>query len=407
MADGPLPEHYEPFESPVAVNLMSPNNRSHPIRRHACSRATWRHSASRRTSRTRRRTYRLTEHFHYWTKHSDLNAITQPQQFVEIGEELAKEKGIKDGDMVKVRSNRGEIKTVACVTKRIKALDCERHEGAHVGIPIHWGFTGVAKNGLPRQHADAVRGRREHADAGVQGVHRQHRQSVAGPPCHHCNRSISSNAPPRLRRRRRYDADRSRQADRRLQVHRLQGLPGRVQRMERSARRRWPQRRRLRQSGGSHRRVVDGHAFHRVRGGERPAGVADPQGRMHALRRSGVSQGVPLARRNRAVLERHRRLHRGALHRLRLVHHRLPVQRPPNLEGGQQGYKCTLCSDRVGVGLEPACVKTCPTGAITFGSKEDMIEHAAERVVDLKDRGYSPPACTTRRVSVARTSCTC
>ena len=51
-------------------------------------------------------------------------------------------------------------------------------------------------------------------------------------------------------------------------------------------------------------------------------------------------------------------------------------------------YKCTLCSDRVSVGLEPACVKTCPTGAITFGSKEDMKEHAAERIVDLKERGY-------------------
>jgi len=51
-------------------------------------------------------------------------------------------------------------------------------------------------------------------------------------------------------------------------------------------------------------------------------------------------------------------------------------------------YKCTLCSDRVSVGLEPACVKTCPTGAITFGSKEDMKQHAAERVVDLKSRGY-------------------
>ncbi len=52
-------------------------------------------------------------------------------------------------------------------------------------------------------------------------------------------------------------------------------------------------------------------------------------------------------------------------------------------------YKCTLCSDRVSVGLEPACVKTCPTGAITFGSKEDMKEHAAGRVADLKERGYA------------------
>jgi formate dehydrogenase iron-sulfur subunit len=40
------------------------------------------------------------------------------------------------------------------------------------------------------------------------------------------------------------------------------------------------------------------------------------------------------------------------------------------------------------VGLEPACIKTCPTGALVFGSKEDMKEHAAERVADLKERGY-------------------
>ena len=53
-----------------------------------------------------------------------------------------------------------------------------------------------------------------------------------------------------------------------------------------------------------------------------------------------------------------------------------------------KAYKCTLCSDRVAVGLEPACVKTCPTGAIIFGTKEDMKEHAAERIVDLKSRGY-------------------
>lgn len=51
-------------------------------------------------------------------------------------------------------------------------------------------------------------------------------------------------------------------------------------------------------------------------------------------------------------------------------------------------YKCTLCSDRVAVGMAPACVKTCPTGAIVFGSKEDMIHHAEGRIADLKERGY-------------------
>jgi formate dehydrogenase iron-sulfur subunit len=60
-------------------------------------------------------------------------------------------------------------------------------------------------------------------------------------------------------------------------------------------------------------------------------------------------------------------------------------------------YKCTLCSDRVAVGLEPACVKTCPTGAIVFGTKDDMLHHAEERLADLKSRGflnagiYNPP----------------
>jgi formate dehydrogenase iron-sulfur subunit len=51
-------------------------------------------------------------------------------------------------------------------------------------------------------------------------------------------------------------------------------------------------------------------------------------------------------------------------------------------------YKCTLCSDRVAVGLEPACIKACPTQALVFGSKEDMIEHAEERIADLKERGF-------------------
>jgi formate dehydrogenase iron-sulfur subunit len=65
-----------------------------------------------------------------------------------------------------------------------------------------------------------------------------------------------------------------------------------------------------------------------------------------------------------------------------------PFNIPRISKEDNKAYKCTLCSDRVGVGLEPACVKTCPTGAITFGSKEDMIEHAAGRIVDLKERGY-------------------
>ena len=54
-----------------------------------------------------------------------------------------------------------------------------------------------------------------------------------------------------------------------------------------------------------------------------------------------------------------------------------------------RAYKCTLCVDRVEVGQEPACVKTCPTGAIHFGSKEDMTALAGDRVAELKTRGYN------------------
>ncbi|MFV3331794.1 formate dehydrogenase subunit beta [Pseudomonas sp. NY15437] len=65
-----------------------------------------------------------------------------------------------------------------------------------------------------------------------------------------------------------------------------------------------------------------------------------------------------------------------------------PFNIPRISQKDHKAYKCTLCSDRVAVGMEPACVKTCPTGAIVFGTKEDMKEHAAERIEDLKSRGF-------------------
>jgi formate dehydrogenase iron-sulfur subunit len=65
-----------------------------------------------------------------------------------------------------------------------------------------------------------------------------------------------------------------------------------------------------------------------------------------------------------------------------------PFDVPRISKQDNRAYKCTLCSDRVAVGQEPACVKTCPTGAIMFGTKEDMKAHAAERIEDLKERGY-------------------
>jgi formate dehydrogenase major subunit len=148
MAEGPFPEHYEPFETPLAQNLLNPGQKdalNNPAARvFKDDRAAFGkveqfpHVAT---------TYRLTEHFHYWTKHARMNAILQPEQFVEIGETLGKELGIASGDRVKVSSNRGFIKAVAVVTKRLRDLTVDGKQLHTVGIPIHWGFTGLAKPG--------------------------------------------------------------------------------------------------------------------------------------------------------------------------------------------------------------------------------------------------------------------
>ena len=148
MSEGPFPEHYEPFETPVGVNLMCPTNPkavSNPAAR--VYKGDMEAFGKKEEFPYAATTYRLTEHFHYWTKHARSNAITQPAPFVEIGEELAKEKGIQQGDTVKVRSNRGEVVAKCVVTKRIKGLDVNGQKVHHVGIPIHWGFKGVAQNG--------------------------------------------------------------------------------------------------------------------------------------------------------------------------------------------------------------------------------------------------------------------
>ena len=65
-----------------------------------------------------------------------------------------------------------------------------------------------------------------------------------------------------------------------------------------------------------------------------------------------------------------------------------PFNVPRISKQDSKAYKCSLCSDRVAVNQSPACVKACPTGAIQFGSKEDMKDYAEERIADLKERGY-------------------
>jgi formate dehydrogenase major subunit len=149
LVEGPFPEHYEPVESPLPSNPMHPNNalaRYNPAARIFADDASMMGDV--KEFPYIGTTYRLTEHFHYWTKHARINAVLQPEQFVEIGEDLARDKAIKHGDKDKVSSKRGQITAVAVVTKRLRTLDVEGRRLYTVGIPIHWGFKGLAKPGF-------------------------------------------------------------------------------------------------------------------------------------------------------------------------------------------------------------------------------------------------------------------
>lgn len=146
MAEGPFPEHYEPFETPIGTNPLHPSVISNPAARVFTDDLNNMGQAPQFPYVGT--TYRLTEHFHYWTKHARLNAIAQPEQFIEIGEALADRLGIGHGDTVKVSSNRGYIKAKAVVTKRLQTLTVNGKPVDTIGIPIHWGFLGAAKKGF-------------------------------------------------------------------------------------------------------------------------------------------------------------------------------------------------------------------------------------------------------------------
>jgi len=145
MRDGPFPVHYEPFESPVA-NVIAPKIRGNPVAR--VFKGDMEQFGTSEEFPYAATSYRLTEHFHFWTKHVSVNAVLQPEFFVEISEQLAKEKGIVNGGRVRVWSKRGSVKAKAVVTKRIKPLICDGKTVHVVGIPLHWGFTGAAKKGF-------------------------------------------------------------------------------------------------------------------------------------------------------------------------------------------------------------------------------------------------------------------
>ena len=138
-ADGPFPEYYEPLECPVkkhpfSSTLHNPTAISYSDEAKAVCDPRYPLIGT---------TYRVTEHWQtgLMTRNCDWLTECEPQIFVEMSEELAKLKGIENGEKVNVESLRGKIWAIAIVTKRIKPFMVEGAVVHQVGLPWHFGWT--------------------------------------------------------------------------------------------------------------------------------------------------------------------------------------------------------------------------------------------------------------------------
>jgi formate dehydrogenase major subunit len=143
-ADGPFPEHYEPVESPVA-NPLHRNQSNNPVAKTFTSDVD-KLGTPEQGFNVVCTTYRLTEHYHFWTKNNPMNVQLVPEPFVEVPAQLADEMGIRGGELVKVTSARGVYRARAMVTRRIKPMMIDGKKTYQIGIPIHWGYRGIKED---------------------------------------------------------------------------------------------------------------------------------------------------------------------------------------------------------------------------------------------------------------------
>src|SRR3989449_557481 len=144
IVDGPFPEHYEPFESPTQ-NLLS-KVQTNPVAK------VYNIGDLNKLGTPDRypyilTTYRLTEHHAAgMSRHVPWLSELFFGHFAEIGPEMAKELGIRNGDMVTVETPRAKIKVRALVTERIQPFMINDKKVYQVGIPWHWGYQGVMQS---------------------------------------------------------------------------------------------------------------------------------------------------------------------------------------------------------------------------------------------------------------------
>ncbi len=146
MADGPFPEHYEPWESPVSNRLSK--TQIDPVV------TIWKADMDFKSEPDKypivATTYRVTEHWQTGGMTRNLPWLNElmPDMFVELGEELAQEKGIKNGERVAVENARGRVEAVALVTKRFQPFQVNGKTVHEIGMPWHWGYAALSKGDI-------------------------------------------------------------------------------------------------------------------------------------------------------------------------------------------------------------------------------------------------------------------
>ena len=144
LVDGPLPAHYEPYESPVP-NLVYPARSSNPAAKVFSVAGNPYAPPGSGEYPCVLSTYRLTEHHLSGTMSRWLPwlAALQPELFVELSPEHAGEIGVANLDVVAVTTPRATVRAKALVTRRIRPFVIDGKTVHHVGMPWHWGYKGV------------------------------------------------------------------------------------------------------------------------------------------------------------------------------------------------------------------------------------------------------------------------
>ncbi|MCA1989350.1 MAG: hypothetical protein LDL07_09445, partial [Desulfarculus sp.] len=140
LAEGPFPEHYEPLESPLAANPMS-SQRINPAVKIFKGQIDAFANAEDRFP-TVCSTYTCTEHWCTGAGTRWMSWLTEamPQVYVEMSQEFAAQKGIKNGDKVKIASVRGQLEAVAMVTVRLRPFKIQGKEVHQVGLTFNYGW---------------------------------------------------------------------------------------------------------------------------------------------------------------------------------------------------------------------------------------------------------------------------